>query len=385
MRITRLTRGLRRAVLVVGLVFHLHAPALAAQAPDGAPIPADRLAEVVASGRALLDSLVRAEGLPGLQVAVLVRGHLAWSEGFGHSNVETRTPITPLSRFRVGSVSKPLTAAALARLVEEGRVDLDAPVQSYAPGFPEKRWPITTRQVAGHLAGIRHYRGEEFLSARRYDTVAEGLEIFADDSLLFEPGTRYSYSSYGWNLVSAVIESAAEEPFLDVMRRTVFEPLGLAHTVPDFTDSLVAYRTSYYIQGEDGTLLNAPYVDNSYKWAGGGFLSTAEDLVRFADAHSRPGFLEAETLELLFRSQRTSDGRDTDYGIGWGTRTDEAGRRRVSHGGGSVGGTTALVLYPDERVAVAMIVNMSSAPGGELAVRIAERFLSLATEEGGGR
>jgi len=380
MRTTCRAHALRRTSLAVGLV--LHASTLAAQTPPGAPIPADHLARAIAPGRDLLDSLVRTEGLPGLQVAVLVRGQLAWSEGFGYSNVETKTPITPLSRFRVGSVAKPLTAAALARLVEAGRVDLDAPVQTYVPGFPEKRWPVTTRQLAGHLAGIRHYRGEEFLSTRRYDTVAEGLEIFADDSLLFEPGTRYSYSSYGWNLISAVIESAAGEPFLEVMRRTVFEALDLAHTVADFTDSLVAYRTSYYIQGEGRTLLNAPYVDNSYKWAGGGFLSTAEDLVRFADAHARPGFLETGTLELLFRSQRTSDGRETNYGIGWGTRTDEAGRRVVSHSGGSVGGTTMLLLYPEERVAVAMIVNMSSAPGGRLATRIAEPFLSLIS--GGG-
>ncbi|MDX1577831.1 MAG: serine hydrolase domain-containing protein [Gemmatimonadota bacterium] len=351
------------------------------------PIPPDRIEAAAAEGRALVDSLVLARDLPGMQVAVSVEGHIVWSEGFGHADVETRTPITPLSRFRVGSVSKSLTAAALARLVEDGALDLDAPVQTYVPDFPEKRWPITTRQLAGHLSGIRHYRGDEMLSDARYETVSEGLEIFRDDPLLFEPGARYSYSSYAWNLLSAVIEGASGEPFLRHVRTRVFEPLGLRHTVPDWTDSLIAYRTSYYVQGSDGRLLNAPYVDNSYKWAGGGFLSTAEDLVTFADAHARPGFLRAETLELLFTSQQTNDGEETNYGIGWRTVRDDLGRRLVGHGGGSVGGSTMLILYPEERVAVATIVNMSGAPGGEaLARRLAAPFLeALDASAGEGR
>lgn len=369
--------GLAATLAALTLVSGARAQAAPASVANGS------FADAIAESRSALDSVVRAEDLPGLQVAVLVAGDVVWSEGFGYSNVETRTPITPLSRFRVGSVAKPLTAAALAQLVEEGGIDLDAPVQTYVPGFPEKRWPITTRQLAGHLAGIRHYRDREFLSARRYETVSEGLEIFAGDSLLFEPGTRYSYSSYGWNLISAVIEGATGEPFLGTMRERVFEPLGLLHTGPDWTDSLIADRTSYYVREDDGPLLNAPYVDNSYKWAGGGFLSTAEDLVRFADAHSRPGFLRAETLEELLTSQRTSDGEPTNYGIGWGTRVDDRGRRRVSHGGGSVGGTTALLLYPEERVAVAVIVNQSGAPGLNVVPRIAALFLSALADGGG--
>ena len=123
------------------------------------------LAPAVEYARAMLEAMRTERGTPGLSAA------------FGWADVESRVPVTPQTKFRVGSVSKPLTAAAMAILVERAQLDLDAPVQDYVPTFPQKRWPITSRQVAGHLAGVRHYDGEEFLSAEHYDTVLESLEI----------------------------------------------------------------------------------------------------------------------------------------------------------------------------------------------------------------
>ena len=165
---------------------------------------------------------------------------------------------------------------------------VDAPVQRYLPSFPEKQYPITVRQLAGHLAGIRHYQGDESLGSRHYETVLEGLEIFRDDPLLFEPGTQYSYSTYGYNLLSAVLEGASGKPFLAQMEERVFEPLGMRHTSADQNRFIVFDRVRPYIVDDEGRFANAPHVDNSYKWAGGGFLSTAEDLVRFGFAHLEP-------------------------------------------------------------------------------------------------
>ena len=262
-------------------------------------------------------------------------------------------------------------------LYEQGRLDFDAPIQRYVPSFPEKRWPITVRQVAGHLSGIRHYRGDEVLSARRYATVLEGLKIFRDDSLLFQPGERYSYSSYGWNLLSAVVEGASGENFLAYMQENVFDPLGLIHTVADHTDSIIPQRTSFYERAEDGRVLNAPFVDNSYKWAGGGFISTPEDMVRFGLAHLGNDFLKRETVETLWASQRTNDGSETGYGIGWRTGMTGGMTRYVQHSGGSVGGTTFLLVLPERRAAIAMVGNMSQAPAGYVpSLLILEAFLA---------
>jgi CubicO group peptidase (beta-lactamase class C family) len=302
--------------------------------------------------------------IPGVQIAVAIDGTLVWSEGFGYADAARRRPVTRETQFRVGSVAKPLTAAAVALLYEQGKLDLDTPIQRYVPTFPEKGYPITTRQLAGHLAGIRHYRDREFFQNRHFATVRDGLAIFQDDSLLFPPGTRFSYSSYGWNLVSAVVEGAAGEDFLSYISAHVFRPLGLAHTAPDRADSVIPDRTQFYDADSTGAYHVAPQVDNSYKWAGGGFVSTAEDLVKFGSALVAPGFLRPETLDLLFTTQRTSAGAETGYGIGWFLRADSLGHRWAFHGGSAVGGTAVFGLDRDARVVVAVLTNLSDAPMG---------------------
>ena len=300
--------------------------------------------------------------IPGVQVAVAVNGKLVWSEGFGYADVARKRPVTRETQFRIGSVSKPLTATAVALLYEQGKLDLDAPVQRYVPSFPDKGYPISTRQLTGHVAGIRHYKDQEFFLNRRFATVLDGLTVFQDDSLLFPPGTRFSYSSYGWNLVAAVVEGASGDDFLHYMSMHVLRPLGLTHTAPDRVDSLVPGRTQFYDRDSAGIFRIAPAVDNSYKWAGGGFVSSAEDLVRFGSALLDPGFLKRETLDLLFTSQRTNAGTETGYGIGWFLRTDSSGHHWAFHGGSAVGGTAVFGLDRDSRVVVAILTNLSDAP-----------------------
>jgi CubicO group peptidase (beta-lactamase class C family) len=329
-----------------------------APAPQYARISHSAYGEAIEAARALVQE--RIDDYPGVSVAIGVHGEVVWAEGFGWADIEQRVPVRTTSKFRIGSVSKPMTAALLGLVYEAGLIDLDAPVQTYVPSFPEKEYPITTRQLAGHLSGIRHYRGDEFLSAIHYDNVLDGLAIFADDPLEFEPGSRYQYSSYGWNLISAVIEGATGEDFLEQMQSRVFEALDLRNTVPDQNQLIIMDRVRPY-ELQDGLFYNSPYVDNSYKWAGGGFLSTAEDLVKFGLAHMQPGYLQAETLDLWFTSQTTNDGEETGYGIGWSIGTDGADRRVIGHGGGSVGGTTVLSIYPDQDLVFAAIINLSGA------------------------
>ena len=302
-----------------------------------------------------------AHNIPGFALAVAVDGKIVWSEAFGYADLLAKRRTTPSTQFRIGSVSKPLTADAVAQLYESGKLDLDAPVQRYVPTFPDKGTPITTRLLGGHLAGIRHYNGDEFLLNQRYPTVTSALAIFAHDSLVAPPGTRFSYSSYGFNLISAVVEGASGEQFLSYMASHVFQPLGMTSTAPDKNDSLIPNRTRFYQRDSSGNFVVAPTVDNSYKWGGGGFLSTAEDLVRFGSAHLQPGWLKAGTLELLLTSQHTTSGAATGYGIGWFLGTDTLGHRTAFHGGGSIGGTTAFGIDRDSHVVIALVTNLSDA------------------------
>lgn len=311
----------------------------------------------------------------GWSVTISVHGENIFSKGFGFGNLEQQVPVFPeKTKFRIGSISKSLTAAALGILIEEGKIDLDAPVQNYAPYFPIKEYEISTRQVAGHIAGIRHYKGDEFMSSKFYPTVNEGLDIFKNDSLLFEPGTNYSYSSYGFNLLSAAIEGASGENFLEYIKEKVFLPLGMNETCAELMDSVILYRAGYYDMNK-GKIINAPYVDNSYKWAGGGFISTSEDLVKFGNAMLDNVIFSEKTKIQLVKPQVLKNGKETEYGMGFFSGEDEFGRFYYGHGGGSVGGCGNLLIYPEEKIVIAVITNDTRAKVGDEIHKLAEIFL----------
>lgn len=360
-------RGVRLTALACALL--LQAALQAQTLPAGA-------------ARTFLEELRVQIGSPGLSAAVAVNGEVVWAEGLGLADAENQVPVSPETRFRVGSVSKLLTVAALAKLVEAGKLDLDAPVQRYVPSFPEKEQPITSRQLAGHLAGIRHYTPADFgLPLRHYDRLAEGLGIFQKDPLVHPPGTAYLYSSYGYNLLGAVVEGASGKDFPAAVDELVLVPLGLRGTVLDEPALIVERRARPYRRETDGRLANERPIDSSYKWPSGGFLSTAGDLARFGSAHLRDGYLKPETRTLLFTSQSLAgvegvEGKETGVGLGWRIGKDGAGRRILHHGGSIEGGRAFLLLYPDQGVAVAILTNLSGARFAEAeAQKLAELFL----------
>ncbi|MCB0685140.1 MAG: beta-lactamase family protein [Saprospiraceae bacterium] len=338
------------------------------------PLNAQTFEESIALASKKVEMAMDSQLLPGIAVSVYADGKM-WSDGFGYSNLESKSPIIPeISRFRIGSISKTLTAAALSRLYEDGAIDLDANVDQYYTGFPDKGNPITIKQLAGHLSGIRHYQGNEFLNSKRYENVQDGLSIFKDSPLLFAPGEKYSYSYYGYNLLSAVIEQVSKMLFLQYMQDQVFSPLEMLHTVPDYPEKIIPGRVEFYERKGD-VFLNAPFVDNSYKWAGGGFLSTSTDLMLFARAHLDYTFVSEETFDTFTASQKTNAGEETGYGVGWRTANDRFGRHYVGHSGGSVGGTSMLMIYPAEKVIVILLVNCTQANIGNLASEIANDFI----------
>jgi serine beta-lactamase-like protein LACTB, mitochondrial len=347
-----------------------------------ATVSAGRYAGAVDEARRLARSLVVDENLPGFSVAVAVDGTIVWAEGFGWADVERRVPVTPLSRFRIGSVSKPLTAVAAGLLHERGRIDLDAPVQRYLPGFPVKQWPLSTRQLMGSLVGFLHKgRANEALPPRHCASLDEALQIFAGDPLLFRPGTEYHFSTYGWMLVSAVVEAAAGEPYFAFMRREVLQPAGMERTVLDEADGVEGRVSFYFPRAATRTdlgLQDAPEAEYSCFAGAGGFLSTPSDLVRFGSAMLKPGLLKAETLAMLQAPLRFESGASTGYALGWKVEDVQlAGEpaRLLGQAGSSMGGTTSLVTFPDLGLAIAAVSNVSYAKGvAPFALKVAESF-----------
>jgi len=289
--------------------------------------------------------------VPGLAAVWAAEGVGEGSMYVGGADLSSGAPVNEATLFRIGSVSKPLSSAGLALLVQDGRIDLDAPLGQYIPDYADVGAGITIRQLAGHLSGIRNYKGREVLADRHWPDLRSGLRIFENDPLVARPGTKFNYSSYNWNAIGAVIEAVTRRDFPGYMRGSVFTPLGMVHTRPDFPATAEA-SGRFYELGPAGRFVAAPTVDNSYKWPSGGFLSSPADLVRFGSALLRPGILDQSSLDLLFTSQRTLAGETTHYGIGW-----YVGRTVVYHGGDIKGGTAVLLLVPSARVVVAVAAN----------------------------
>jgi len=241
-------------------------------------------------------------GSPGMVVCISVNGKTVWQHGFGYADLENRLLVGTGCIMRIASISKSITMAVLARLVEEGKVDLDSSVSKYVGVWPEKmvdgeKVDITVRQLASHLGGIRHYnkKGEaleglkeeltqkEYYLKKEFKTTEEALALFKDDELMSKPGSEFLYSSHGFTLLQAVIENVTGQPFSKYMKDQ-FKELGLNNTYLDENGPIITNRSKYYVRDKHHRLNNAPYVDNSYKWAGGGFLSTAQDLTRFGNA-----------------------------------------------------------------------------------------------------
>ena len=345
----------------------------AAVPSTAAAAPADRYAGPVDQSRRLARALAAGDSLPGLSVAVAVDGEIVWAEGFGVTDVESRTPVTPLTRFRLGALSKPLTAVAAALLHDRGRLDLDAPVQRYVPAYPRKQWTVTTRQLMGDVAGVHRIRGDnnDAMPGGHCASVDEAVAMLADDPLLFEPGTQHRYSVWGWVLVSGVVEGAAGEPFPRFMAREVFEPLAMKRTVAAETD---------YLEGIGHGTGRRP--DYSCVAGGGAFLSTPMDLVRLGSAMLKPGLLRADTIAAFQTPTRLVSGASTTYALGWTVRSVQLGgkpARVVSHRGSPAGGTVSLLTFPDHGLAVAAAANVAEAKGVDpFALQVAEAFTKRA-------
>ncbi|ELT90093.1 hypothetical protein CAPTEDRAFT_89169, partial [Capitella teleta] len=373
-------------------------------------------------------------GCPGLTVAVSIDGQVVWAEGLGYADIEKRTPCSADTVMRIASISKPITMTAAARLMQAGKLDIDKPVKEYIDAWPQQTYKgqnvdITTRQLVSHMSGIRHYEKDcgkkakkakkegdedemnsqkelqmkEYYIKEKFTSVASSLNLFKNDELCSLPGTEYLYTTHGWTAVSAVIEGAAKKPFADLILQ-MFKDLGLSNTYLDDNGPLIYNRSSYYVKNKKSQIENAPYVDNSYKYAGGGFVSTASDLCRFANVMlfsyqqsptaSTPGYLASDTVKQLWSpvdNTSCSWNPDGGYGMGWVVipqkKEFECGREQrfsVSHTGAAIGASSALFILPSSDkqglasapsgVAVAMICNLQDAGLQKTAEKIAHLF-----------
>ncbi|HXY95978.1 MAG TPA: serine hydrolase domain-containing protein [Steroidobacteraceae bacterium] len=345
----------RSRSLVLVLLAAAHAAAAQSAAPAAADARLDRI----------IEDAMQAQQIPAVSVAVLTGDRLAYSKAFGSADLENSVPATPETLIRTGSIAKPITAVAAMTLVESGRLDLDAPVQSYCAAFPPKQWPITARELLSHTSGIRHYLPGEPEHTIHYQWMADGFALFANDPLLFRPGSAYSYSTYGYTVVGCAIEGAAGARFQDYVDEHVLRPAGMTHTFVDSVLEIVPHRARGY-QLIDGRVKNSVLMDSSYKIPGGGYVTTAGDLVRFAQALLDGKLVKPATLKEMWTATAVS--AKDPYGLGFAL---PEGGRFVLHTGGQSGTSTELFIIPETHSAIAVLANLEHAQLRDLVRAIA--------------
>ncbi len=328
------------------------------------------------SAQRLFVQTMKNAAVPAGQLAVLTPDRTLLTLTYGTWDSAGTRPVTDTTLFRVGSISKLYTATAAALLWHAGKFDIDSPVDKLVPEFVAGGGRVSPRLLAGHLGGVRHYLGKDFVRPpRHYNSAIEALEIFATDSLANVPGTTYLYSSYGYNLLGVAAGRAAGADYRQLVRSLVTGPMGLQRTHPQRSDSVTGEVAWAATLGSDGVARWSEHPDLSDRWPSGGFLSTAEEVARLGLRVSSDA-LPAEVRALLFTPSRLA-GKSTGVGFGWRVGKDAAGRTVYHHGGNSDGGRAMLMVWPEAGIAVAMTSNLTSARFGEAeAMAIGAVFLT---------
>ncbi len=337
-------------------------------------------ARAIDRSRAMLDEVLQL--YPGTAVAVAIGDEIVWSTAFGFADVDRHRPVSRATQFRVYEVAMPLTATMMARLSDEGRIDLDAPIQRYVPGVQDGGFPVTIRSLAAHVSGARDFEDEEDAPAP-CAAARDAVRRLPPQLFVRPPGLAYTKSRPGYLLLSAALESASGRSFGDLLAESIAAPTGMSSTMVDDPRRFLPGRTLFYERGWFGLLRSAREVDTSCRWGAGGLVSTTGDLARFGAALLRGEILRRETLEAMFTTQTTRTGARTGYGLGWHVETDARGRRVLWHGGRGVGGRSAIVLIPHARLVCVMLSNIEGEMLDEHARRIAAFFLEDNEASGG--
>ncbi len=310
--------------------------------------------------------------VPAVSVAITRGDHIVWQYGFGMADLENFVPAKDTTVYRIASVSKPITAAAVMQLAEKGKIGLDAPIQQYVPAFPRKPFPIAVRNLLTHTSGIRHWKDdEEFHTTRHCAELKEGLMMFQNDPLLQAPGEKFTYSTFGYVLLGLAVEQASGMRFIDYLRQNVFAPAGMRDTRQDTVTDIIPNRARGYGKTESGELRNARLVDTSCRLPGGGIVSTAPDMARFLIAMQSGALLKAQTVAEMVSNkvtaeqwERTLAGQPVPeghtppgIGLGWAIGTD-ACKAAIWHGGNQQGATSIIYLLAPEKLGIVILMNL---------------------------
>lgn len=301
---------------------------------------------------------IRIKKVPSISAGLLEKDKVTWLGSFGNADLENNIPVTSSSLYRIASISKPITAVAILQLWERGLISLDTDARTYIPTFPVKKYKFTIRQLLNHTSGIRNYKEGEFDSKKFYATTEEALKLFAYDSLNFEPGTKYEYTSLGYTILAAIIEKVSKTSYENYLKKNVLLPAEMNSTLIDKQREIIQNRVRGYEKNAESNIVNAPLADLSVKVAGGGLLSTSKDLLMFAKAILENKLLKQSTFDMMVRKSRLKSGKEIDYGLGFSLTFENDSLKNISHNGAGTGFSSMLLINLKLKYASVHLINI---------------------------
>ena len=364
----------RRRMLLVTI---LASPAVAVVLAGGAT-RALRQAPAVSSLDAQADVVVAAamkdQNIPAVSIAIARAGSTLVAKGYGLANVELDVKASPSTVYRIGSLTKQFTAAAVMRLVEAGKISLDDPIEKYLPDYPVGGRRITIRHLLTHTSGIKSYTGlgPKFWDTSRLDYSHEKLmALFKDEPPDFQPGEKYLYNNSGYYLLGVIIEKVSFESYGSHVKKTLFDPLGLSSTVYCDNEPVVKQRAAGY-QVSLGVVQNAAPLSMKAPFSAGALCSSVTDLVAWTSALMNGKVVSRASLDQMITPATLNDGKPTTYGFGLGV--SDGDKKAISHGGGINGFASYLTYLPESRTIVAVLTNLGGAKPGTIAAELIKKL-----------
>lgn len=321
--------------------------------------------------QAVLQHLQRTK-TPGCSVAIVKDGVVVISKGYGLANVETDAPATAETVYRIGSITKPFTAALVMAHVEKGTVKLDDSIRKHLPELPEAFEKVTVRQLLNHTSGIASYT--DLLSfatvARTVGSAKAMIEMSAKEKPNFAPGEGWKYNNTGYIVLGELVAKLEGKPWAEAVEEKIAKPLGLKSTRASDPAMIVKNRAAGYMPSKDG-IANASFMDMSWPYSAGVIESTVEDLAKFDSAYVGR-LVKPETFAVMTTASAVSK----NYGLGWGI-SDTSGIRVISHGGSIPGFQSYIARVPSKKVSVIVLTNSNGGDAGTLG----KKLLGLAVPE----
>lgn len=315
------------------------------------------------------------KNIPSISAGISYQSNIVWSGARGYSDIENFVPATTKSVYRIASISKIMTAVAIMQLVEQKKISLDDNALRYIPYFPSKKWKFTIRQLLNHTSGIRNYRFGEFDSKENFTSTKEALSIIIRDTLEYEPGTRHLYTTLGYNLLAAVIENVTNLSYTDYMQKYIFNSAGMSSTFFEYQKDLIYYRAKGYSKNSFRRFQNAPIADLSIKFAGGGIISSSDDLLKFAINLLDGKLIPLSLLDTMKAQTVLKDGKKINYGLGFAIATDAYGKEYFYHSGNGTGFISQIVFYQSEKIAAVHLINCNDRNLGSPSIELVNLFL----------